>query len=305
MDKGFLKSLPAELVSHVRAGCGDNGGQWLTDLPSMLETLESEWELKLEAPFPGIEYNFVAPARRVGGESVVVKIAPPWEPVEIFGEAAYLRHRDGNGCVRLLAEKQSLRAILIERIFPGEALFSHFAGRADECVAPAIQALQKVLMPVPVEVEHVVALDKWYAGLRRYLETAFPHAYAARALEIYDRLSKQPEKTFYLHGDYHPGNVVTRGESDFWVIDPKGVSGHIGFEIATFLNNLHWWQEKRADLHAFLDRAIAQFSEAFEIDPFELREWAFSQRVIGAWWNFVDMPELYDGRVVSANVWEV
>ena len=44
---------------------------------------------------------------------------------------------------------------------------------------------------------------------------------------------------------------------------------------------------------------------AFDIDPHELREWAFAQMVLGAWWHFIDMPSLYDNEVAKADIWNV
>ena len=306
MPLGSIALLPKELVSHVKAGCGDAGVAWLDALPNVIRSLELRWSISVKEPFRGIEFNFVAPAIRQNDEPVVIKIAPPWDPVEIHGEAAYLRHKNGIGCVRLLAEEPASRAILIEQIFPGESLASRFTGREPESLSPAIDALETVLGPLPDDVTHVTPLDLWFDRFRsRYKGSGFSENYAKKALEIYDGLSTQSEHTFYLHGDYHPGNIVTMGDSSCCVIDPKGWAGHVGYEIAVFLNNYHWWQESRPDIRERLAAAVAEFADAFGLDQFEVRQWAFAQMVIGAWWNYADMPELYDGSVVKADIWDV
>lgn len=305
MSGQYRHSLPPELVSHVTAGCGEQGLRWLDELPATIRDLEDLWSVTVSEPFPGIEYNFVAPAVARDGADVVVKIAPPWDPVEIFGEGAYLRSRRGVACVRLLEQSAEQRALLLERIFPGRTLTEHFEGREPEAVAPAIDVLQAVLRPVPVDREHIMPIGHWFERFRQGVGgTDFPADYTEKALSIYDQLSGDGTRVFYLHGDFHPGNVITSGDS-FCVIDPKGWAGHIGYEIAVFLNNFHWWQEKRSDIRQVLARAVDQFAEAFDIDPLEIREWAYAQMVIGAWWNFSDMPELYDGSVVKADVWDV
>lgn len=302
---GEFTSLPSELVSNVTAGCGERGFTWLGDLPATIRELEDIWSLAVQEPFPGIEYNFVAPAIMHDGAKVVVKIAPPWDPVEIFGEAAYLRARNGVRCVRLLGESGEHRALLLEQIVPGRTLDAHFAGREADAVAPAIEVLQDVLRPVPADTEHITPLDHWFDRFRqRVTGTAFPSDYTEKALEIYDRLSPDPERRFYLHGDYHPGNIIRSGDA-FCVIDPKGWAGHIGFEIAVFLNNFHWSQEMKPDIRSILDTAVGQFAAAFGLNRFEVREWAYAQMVIGAWWNFSDMPHLYDGSVAKADIWDV
>ena len=52
-------------------------------------------------------------------------------------------------------------------------------------------------------------------------------------------------------------------------------------------------------------RSVREFSSAFEIDPFELRQWAFAQMVLGAWWTFDESPTLYDDQVAKADIWGV
>ncbi len=306
MTQGFTDSLPTELVAHVKAGCGGPGYEWLEKLPALIGGLEDQWSVSVGEPFPGIEFNFVAPAIDRDGKGVVIKIAPPWDPVEIHGEAAYLRLRDGVGSVRLLAEAPESRAIMIEQIFPGRSFVEHFAGRESEAVAPAIDALKIVLRPLPDELTHITPVDSWFDSFRnKFKGSGFPEDYSKKALAIYDGLSDQSGYNFYLHGDYHPGNIVTEGESSYCVIDPKGWAGHIGYEIAVFLNNYHWWQESKADIQHRLEYAVGEFADAFHLSPIEVRQWAYAQMVIGAWWNFADMPELYDGSVVKADVWDV
>jgi len=136
-------------------------------------------------------------------------------------------------------------------------------------------------------------------------ETDFPSGYAKRALEIYSDLTGPNARRYYLHGDFHPANVVSATRETFLAIDPKGIVGPIGYEIAVFLNNFHWWQEHRPDVQGRLDEAVSKFSEAFNIDAYELRCWAFAQMVLGAWWTYDEMPGIYNNEVVKADVWEV
>jgi len=305
MSKSFRESLPHELVTHITAQCGRPGEEWFDGLPTIIKSLERRWEITVSEPFPGIEFNYVATAVRQTGEDVVIKISPPFEQIEIFGEAAYLRDRNGDGAIRLLAVDAEHQAILLERAFPGKNLAELFTGNEADSLKPAIDTLRAILRPPPSNSGEIVALDDWFDGMRRYLSTAFPSHYGSKALEIYDHLSKQPNRTFYLHGDYHPGNVVNATRSRFLAIDPKGIIGHVGYEIAVFLNNYHWWQEKRPDVRDRLATALSKFAMAFNISPYELRQWAFAQMVLGAWWNFTDTPDLYDNEVVKADIWDV
>lgn len=303
MAKGdFRHPFPHELVTHVTAICGDRGRAWLDELPATIGRLEQQWSLKVEAPFPAGEYNFVAPATLDSGELAVIKIAPPFETNEIIGEAAFLRHRKGHGAVKLLDEDVERRAILIERLLPGKNLSELFTGNESSAIEPAIDVLHSILGEPPAE-KTVTTLDKWFEGLNRYRGTGFSGVYAEKALDLYEMLSKG--RSYYLHGDYHPGNVVNSARSPYLAIDPKGIVGHIGYDIAVFLNNFHWWQEKEPDIRQRLMPAVMKFSEAFDIDPLEIRQWAYAQMVLSAWWSFDEMPQFYDNIVAKADVWDV
>ena len=297
-------TLPGELVTHVSEILGDEGRSWLAGLPDTIRLLEKKWSIEVEAPFSAAEFNFVAPAVRDKTEPVVLKLCPPYPDRESYSEAAYLRNGDGWGCVRLLAHDREDRAIMIERALPGRNLAEEFADRKTESIAPAIAVLRAVQSGPPEDLTDVLSLDKWFEGLQRHAGTDFDHDYAEKALDIYDRLS-QKSKTRYIHGDFHPGNIVSATRAPYLAIDPKGVVGSLGYDIAVFLNNYHWWHLDVPDIHEPLDDAVRQFSLAFDISETELREWAFATQVIGAWWTYEDMPSLYDSAVAKADVWGV
>ncbi len=296
--------IPGELVKHVTSMCGERGERWLADLPATIAKLESEWSVTIGEPFEAGEFNFVASALR-GADRTVIKICPPFETVEIFGEADFLRSRDGVGAVRLLNEDRERQAIMIEYASPGKTLAEIFAGNESGAIDPAIGVLKKILSHPGSATPHAIKLDDWFDGLRRFSSTKFPSRYAVRALSIYEKLSTQAELIFYLHGDFHPANVVSATREPYLAIDPKGMVGHLGYDIAVFLNNYHWWQETEPDIRSRLAHAVNRFSVAFGIPEIELREWAFAQMVLGAWWTFDEMPELYNNEVAKADIWDV
>lgn len=295
---------PAELVKHVTAICGDAGVVWLAELPRIVAELEGKWNMTTEPAFEKGEYNFVAPA---ASETIdaVLKVSPPYPTVEIFAEAEFLRALNGKGAARLLDEDRDNRAILIERIHPGVTMDVYFADDPFTCVEPAIKVLKSILMPPPYPSSEAQLFYDWYFRFQRSLETEFPRAYASKALTIFDRFFQDDEHTYYLHGDFHPGNVISSGESEFVVIDPKGLVGHLTYDISVFLNNLHWWQKGSPGVQSQLFTAARQFADAFGLDEFTIREAAYAGMVIGAWWNFEDMPEHYNNEVVLADIWEV
>lgn len=303
MMKGLRYQPPKELKTHVTAICGEAGIAWLADLPRIVSTLEEKWGVCTEEPFEKGEYNFVAPA---SSESVdaVLKVSPPYPTIEIFAEAAFLRNLNGNGAPRLLQVDRENRAILIERIRPGLTMDVYFADYPFGCVEPAIAVLKKIISPPPSPGTDVQTLDDWFDRFRRFRGTEFPQDHGERAVEIYEKLRQDKDRIYYLHGDFHPGNVVNSGDG-FVAIDPKGLVGHITYDISVFLNNLHWWQKGKPNVEDGLFSTAKKFGDSFGLSERSIREAAFAGMVIGAWWNFEDMPELYDNEVVLADIWEV
>lgn len=297
-------SPPAELVKHVTVILGEKGAAWLDSLPKMIAYLQTELSIDVGEPFAAGEFNFVAPATRADGVPLVLKIAPPYEDGEHLREAEFLRHRDGRGAVRLLDQRIDQRAILLERAIPGRNLAEIFGGAELEAVGPAVDLLRSIAQPPPPHLINVKTVDDWFDGLRRFPTTEFPADYATKALDLYEHI-RSNGPALYLHGDYHPANIVDARRSPYLAIDPKGVIGHVGYDIAVFLNNFHWWQETRDDIHERLDIAIRSFSDAFDIDPLDVRQWAFVQTVLGAWWSFEDEREDAKAAVAKADIWNV
>ena len=306
MSETYKHEPPPELVKHVTAICGHRGEEWLESLPVVVADLEEHWDVTAQAPFEKGEFNFVAPVRSSHGADAVLKIAPPYERTEIFAEARFLRSRNGAGCVRLLAESRSAHAILLERSMPGDSMDVHFDVDPFACVEPAIRVLKSILHPPPSEAGDVQFLDDWFVRFRRFRESNFPQPYGERALSIYEKLSVQHDRIFYLHGDFHPGNMVTSDRSNFLAIDPRGLVGHLTYDIAVFLNNLLWWQQGKPGLASALRSAVTKFSRSFGISEPEIKEAAYAYMVISSWWNFEEMPEHYnEAEIAMADIWDL
>jgi streptomycin 6-kinase len=304
MTTTYDHEIPVELVTHTMAICGEPGRDWLSELPIRIAELENKWAITVLAPFPAIEFNFVAPAVKDNGEQVVVKIAPPYDNLEATSEIKYLRTLNGHGTVRLLAEEPRLAAILLERAVPGENLSDIFAGHEPKCLLPAIDVLTRLQRPVPPDSRDAILLADWFGNLRRYKTKQFPTEYGEKALDLYDNVLRH-QQDHYLHGDFHPANIVSAQRSPYLAIDPKGIVGPNGYDIAVFLNNYHWWQETRTDIRQRLDDAVRQFAEAFGIDALHLRQWAFAQMILSAWWTFDEMPEIYNNDAAKADIWDI
>jgi streptomycin 6-kinase len=287
-----------ELVNHVTQILGAKGEDWLRELPGKIAELESRWNIETGEVFAAGEFNFVAAAVRDESEPVVLKIAPPYPDNEAYSEAAYIRYKNGDGCVRLLAEDRDSRAMLLERALPGKNLAEIFAGRPAEMIEPGVEVLRRIAEPAPRYHPDQLSLDRWFAGLDEARNAKFPADFAKKALELYESL-KTERPAGYLHGDFHPGNIVSATRSPLLVIDPKGLIGHIGYDISVYLNNLLFIHRDKTDLA----RAVRSFAGAIELPESHVRGWAYAGWVIGQWWSFRDMPDSYIDDVATAEFW--
>lgn len=303
MTNAFI--IPAELTKHVTQSLGESGAAWLRSLPKLVASVGQKWGLTVGEAFASGEFNFVAPATLADGRECVLKIAPPWPDGECFREAAYLSHKAGKGCVKLLHQDIDARAMLLERAIPGRNLVEEFGGREEQMIHPAVDLLGRLGEPPPADDRLVIYLDSWFSNLDRVRGTKFPENYAEKALRFYHELT-QAAPLIYLHGDFHPGNIVTAAREPHLVIDPKGIIGPVGYDIAVFLNNLHWWSDERgSDTRSLLGTALTEFSAAMGIAEIDLRKWAYAVQVLGSWWTFDEMPAVYSGGVVKADIWDV
>lgn len=305
MNKEFRATLPRKFVENTISLCGDKGDKWLGDLPNILAELESKWTIKAAGHFRNLSYNYVANAVFPDGKTAVIKVGLPLTDVEIYGEAAYLRELDGRGAVRLLNFDRDRQAVLLERVVPGANLRSTFKKDQPKAVDAAIKVLKHLIRPIPEETDDFVKLDDWFDGLRRASETAFPKEFAEKALAFYAELSTDASNTFLLHGDFHHDNVLTATREPFLVIDPKGMIGHVGYDIGVFLNNHRDWLDWDTRLAGKLDRAVADFAAAFDLEENVIRKWAYCQMVLSWWWLFDEMPDMFGDELGLSDVWNV
>ena len=99
---------------------GEEGEKWLTNIPSVIKEFEKKWSVKVGPPFP-LSYNYVAPATRLDGSDVVLKIGFPGDR-EFKTEIEALTIFNGDGAVKLLEADREKAVILLERVTPGVLL---------------------------------------------------------------------------------------------------------------------------------------------------------------------------------------
>lgn len=295
--------LTEKFVRLMTEAHGSNGAKWLAELPEIIGEIEAKWSLRVGAPFENLSYHFVAPCVGADGGMAVVKIGFPEANSPIFNEAEMLKLYGGNGAVNFLKIDKNRLALLLEKLDPGKHLKDVFQKNEEEkAVETAIEVLQKIRRKPP-PTHRFIRLESWFAGFERARTTSFPTAPIEKAQKFYQKLSAA--ESFLLHGDFHHENILSAGRGGFLAIDPKGIVGQLGYEISVFLNNHVCWRENDARVRERLNHAVLQFSQAFEIEPQILRQWAYAQVVLSAWWTFEENGENWKTDLALADVWEV
>jgi streptomycin 6-kinase len=278
--------LPAALVYNLREVYGDaDADEWLLRLPALIETCAMRWRLMVAPHFPGLSYNYVAPATRDDGLACALKLGPP-NP-EMVSEHEALRIWGGHGCARLIGSDLALGAMLIEHVRPGGMLTELAAVDDDAATSVAADVMRALWRPAPAT-SALRPLDSWTGEIddlvhaHRATGTSYPSALVdAVASMRADLLASQPEHVT-LHGDCHHFNILRAERAPWLAIDPKGLVGERAYEIASFLYNP---DNDVPDLARIALRRIDIFCERLALDRQRLLHWAVIQAALSAWWS--------------------
>ena len=300
MANDFLAGLPSEFVTNAIRVCGLAGREWLQKIPACIAECERSWGINVDPHFPLLTYNYVAPASLKNGGEAVLKLGLPLDEPEIYGEAAYLRHVNGNGSVKLLAESRPNRAILIERVYPGSRLKEVFELDHRSAVYAAVDLLKKLECKAPADGQFVT-FSTWYDEFYNVGPPEFPRRFVEKAVAVFE--SSNGPNDQLLHGDFHHDNILAAGDDTFKIIDPKGVIGNIKYEAAVFLHNHHRWLT--GDRPEDLIEAAAIFAEALGCSIEEIRSWVFAQIILSNYWTCMEGGDSWIEELALAEFWDV
>ena len=274
--------VPAR-VRETAAGFGAEGTRWLDELPARVVALEQAWGLTTEQPFDADGYvSWVAPAKLADGSEAVLKISIPHS--EARYEADALRAWDGHGAVRLLHVSDDGFTLLLERCVPGTNLWS--LGEAEGNAAGAA-VLRKLWRSAPPDVPFTrltEMVQEWCETLPRTAPAAgYDASLVAHAVELARDLVASPPETALLHGDFHPGNVLSAAREPWLAIDAKPLVGDPAFDLAQWLGNRCEVVERLPDAVAAVRWQIDQFSDLLGLDRARIAGWAFVKSLGWDW----------------------
>jgi streptomycin 6-kinase len=302
----MLEQLPVNFTETISAAYGEAGRKWLARLPSVIVEIARDWQLIVDKHYPGLSYHFVAPVTCGDGTSAVLKVGFPEENQEMLNEVNALKHIGGHGMIKLLRFDCRRRAMLLEKLEPGDNLKTAFEGNEIGAVDIAIDIMQKLWRePPPPEGNTFPRLETWFNNcFEKAADTEFPREYIGKAAGFFEELNLTGRRVL-LHGDLHHENILSAQREPFLAIDPKGITGNFGYEMSTFLINHRWWMKSDPDVKEKLDAAINRFAGAFKMPPEAIRKWTFAQSVLSAWWTFEENSDNWRRELELAEIWDI
>jgi streptomycin 6-kinase len=276
--------LPPTFVRNIKVAFGEEGRNWLSRLPSLLDDAARRWGLTTIQPVGNLSYNYVAFARR-GSEEVVLKIGVP--NLEFISEMTALRIFNGDGAVRLLEADAQNYMLLLERLRPGKML-ADLIEDDERCTHIACDVMTHLWRPAPEG--PLILLSEWFEGLRglrvRYKGGTgpFPRKLVERAEWLIPGLFATSSPSALLHGDFHHFNILSSGRG-WLVIDPKGVIGPPEYEAGPLLINPWGDFRQMPEAVRITERRIAILSERLGFPRERLRDWGLCHAILSAWWD--------------------
>jgi streptomycin 6-kinase len=283
--------LPPDFIQRITAVFEPDGDPWLQGLPALIECISERWSLQVGPPVPNLSYNYVAPARLADGTPAMLKLGVPRD--ELATEIDALRHYDGRGACRLLQADEALGALLLERLAPGDMLSTLAASDDEAATSVAARLMLKVWAPPPPG-HRFVGLKEWTAGLAELRPRfgggtgPFPPELVGLAEGYFAELLASQPAPVVLHGDLHHYNILSAGQGEWRLIDPKGLAGDPAYECAAFICNPTPQIAGDPQLARTLARRIAIFSELLGIERRRIHGYALAHAVLGSWWSFAD-----------------
>ncbi len=251
---------------------------------SELTAALERWDLAADGPVVDTPSGCVALVKR-GADRRVLKIIGA-DSDEMAGVAAHA-HYDGRGAVRLLAHVG--RALLLERIEPGEALTRRVIEGDDDGATKILGDLMASLHRAGPAKERFPTVETWgesFADHRRE-RGALPVDLVDRAAALYGELCRSQGPRVLLHGDLHHDNVLYDDRRGWLAIDPKGVIGEPAYETGALLRN-PTTDVARFAAPAIIDRRVRILCERLALDRARVLGWCFSQAVLSAIWAIED-----------------
>ena len=279
--------IPPRLIASVSGWYQrDLTPGWVTSLPATIAALCAHWEITLDPGIPDTFITLVLPGHSAWLGPVVIKSSPLAD--EFRAEVTALRLAAGQNVARVHDLDLDRSVMVIERVVPGTQL-REVAMSDDDATRLAAMTVATMWRPVP-DPAGLYPLRRW---MRALLDWPPRPGFAAtdlisEAQVLAEALLARSTRTCLLHGDFQHHNLLLRGSGDWAIIDPKGLYGDPGFEVAAWMYNPPGVVD-RDDYPELVERRVAICSEVWGIARQDLIAWAFVGAVLSVCWAADDV----------------
>ena len=200
---------------------------------------------------------------------------------------ALLAWWNGNGAARVHASDES--ALLMERAKENRSLSDMARGDEDEEAGRILCAVAaKLHASRSGPPQGLVPLARWFDALK---PAAATHGgVVARCDARAQALLAEPREVRPLHGDLHHGNVLDFGARGWLAIDPKGLHGERGFDLAPLFGNPDLADPTRAlaTVPECFARRLMVVSETAGLERARLLAWVMAWAALSTAWSLED-----------------
>lgn len=258
---------------------------WLSSLPATVEQLCTEWRIDLDCEIPETYMTLVLLGHSDELGPVVIKSSPL--PGEFRAEATALELAAGENVSRVYDVDFDRSAMVVERVMPGTQLRN--VPMADEgATRLAAETVCSFWRPVS-DPTGLHPLRQWMGALFDWSPRPemIPNDLLSQAQDVGEALLANSTRSYLLHGDFQHHNLLQRASGDWAIIDPKGLFGDPGFDIAAWMYNPPGVTE-RDDYLDLAARRIAICADVWGMREDELAAWALVGAVLNACWSTSD-----------------
>ena len=294
--------IPPSLADNAVRTWGDQGRQWIEQLPALVAACFRRWELAAAPADFTLSFNFVMAVQRSDGTPAVLKLGVPTP--DFLSEMAALSVYAGAGMCRVLESDAVLGAMLLERVMPGETLLA-----LDEraAVLAAVSVMRELQRSLPHGVHLRRLVDQWRnasEGLPIKLgrPSPLPPDLVAEADDIYAEIRIRRSPEVVLHGDLHHWNILSSGDHGWLAIDPHGVLGPPECEVGAFMLNPNDGRLVRPDAREILSARLDLFAAELGHDRESMRRVALAYAVLSATWSAEDGSDRWRPAIDLARI---
>jgi streptomycin 6-kinase len=282
----YASQLP-EAVRLRAVTLGDSGKQWLTDLDTRVEQLESRWSMKAGQVLGGGSESLVTEVEMAGHGKAILKVGLPGS-ADLSAEANVYRIASGRGYAQLLAHDAEHNAVLLEKLGPTLAnCVSDTAGQ----ITVLCKTLKQAWRPMDNDRERfMTGAEKahWLASFiteRASLASLNTRTVRTALNFCEQRADAWRESTSVLiHGDAHEDNSLVTGETDDQglpqckFVDPDGLFAEKACDLAVPMRG--WNEELIAGDTLYQARERCDLLASLtDVDTISIWQWGFMERV--------------------------